>query len=190
MQATLRVVKVFWALDDRLAAQRHFPAINWLMSYSQYQGTVDDFAGREVDIGWHDLRQDAMATLTRESELEELVRLVGIEALSPPDRLLMQVAKMIREDFLHQYAFDPQDTYTSMKKQFRMLKLIAIYETLARKALDAGAELGKITSIEALELVSRSKLIPEDQMHQFDDIEKQLNEQFAAITPLKETSDA
>ncbi len=122
VQSTLRVVKVFWGLEGALAAARHFPAINWLRSYSLYQGPVDEWANAEVNPEWQTNRREAMRILQREAELEELVRLVGIDALSMADRLLMEAARMIREDFLHQNAFDDIDTYTSLDKQFRMLE--------------------------------------------------------------------
>jgi len=116
VQATLRVVKVFWGLDDKLAFARHFPAINWLTSYSLYQEVVDSYANENLDPSWQKNRRHAMSILQREAELDELVRLVGMDALPASDRLLMQAAKMIREDFLHQNAFDERDTYTSLPK--------------------------------------------------------------------------
>jgi len=137
VQATLRVVKVFWGLDDALAAQRHFPAINWLTSYSLYDDVVADYAKANIDQAWPDTRRRAMWLLNREAELEELVRLVGMDALSPTDRLILQGAKMIREDFLHQNAFDAIDTYTSSRKQFLMLRNVVDFYDLARKAMDA-----------------------------------------------------
>ncbi|HUU70745.1 MAG TPA: V-type ATP synthase subunit A, partial [Planctomycetota bacterium] len=127
VQATLRVVKVFWGLDANLAYSRHFPAINWLTSYSLYQHVVDQYCDKEVAAGWSKVREQAMSVLQREAELEELVRLVGMDTLAHEDRLLLQAARMIREDFLHQNAFIDVDTYTSLEKQFRMLSLIINY---------------------------------------------------------------
>lgn len=182
VQATLRVVKVFWGLDDRLASQRHFPAINWLTSYSLYQRVMDMYANKEVASDWEANREQAMAILQRESELEELVRLVGVDALSAPDRLLMDAAKMIREDFLHQNAFMEEDTYTSLQKQHRILRLILHTYQSVRKALEAGAELEALIAIEAKDDIAHAKLIPEDLVEKFDELEKKISEQIAAAT--------
>ena len=173
VQATLRVVKVFWGLDDALAAQRHFPAIDWLQSYSLYLDTTEKVAAKNVDRAWPEYRREAMALLVREAELEELVRLVGVDALPASDRLIMHVAKMIREDFLHQNAFDSIDTYTSHKKQFRMLKNIILFYHKAREVLAAGAEVEQIEKVPVLEAISRSKLISEDKLDEFDGILEQ-----------------
>jgi len=161
VQATLRVARVFWGLDDRLAAERHFPAINWLTSYSLYQRTVDAALNRSVDENWQRNRTDAMALLQREAELEEIVRLVGVDALSPADRLTMQAAKMIREDFLHQNAFDEIDTYTSLDKQFLMLDVILEFHRQARTAIEAGVPFEKLLGLAVLEEISRAKLLAE-----------------------------
>lgn len=168
VQATLRVVKVFWGLDDKLAFARHFPAINWLTSYSLYQDTVDKYANEHVNAKWETLRKQAMGLLQREAELEELVRLVGIDALAADDRVLMQTAKMIREDFLHQNAFDERDSYTSMKKQIRLLDVILSYDTEAKAGLAAGIELSKLLSLKSLDDIAKAKLIPEDKLEQYD----------------------
>jgi len=180
VQATLRVVKVFWGLDDKLAFSRHFPAIDWLTSYSLYQGVVDAGADAEQAPQWSANRKQAMGILQREAELEELVRLVGMDSLAADDRLLMQAAKMIREDFLHQNAFDERDTYTSLKKQFRMLALILHYYAEGRAALHDGAPLDSLLGLEALDAVARAKLIPEDALDQFDDIERRITESVRA----------
>ena len=161
VQATLRVVRVFWGLDDRLAAQRHFPAINWLTSYSLYQRIVDEWANGAIDGNWRKNRVDAMTLLQREAELEEIVRLVGVDALSPADRLTMQAAKMIREDFLHQNAFDDIDTFTTLEKQFMMLDAILEFHRQATKVLEAGVPFDKLLELSVLEDVSRAKLIVE-----------------------------
>jgi len=180
VQATLRVVQVFWSLEDKLAEARHFPAISWLRSYSLYQGVADKWSDENVTDQWSASRRQAMSLLQREAELEELVRLVGLESLSAADRLLMEAARMIREDFLHQSAFDEVDTYTSLEKQSRLLRVILLYHKLAAEALEGGAELDDIVGIPALEAISRAKRIPEDQMEQFDAIERQVREQLGA----------
>ncbi len=181
VQATLRVVKVFWGLDDKLAFARHFPAINWLTSYSLYQEVVDRWANENLDEKWQERRSRAMGLLQREAELEELVRLVGMDALPSEDRLLMQAAKMIREDFLHQNAFDDRDTYTSLPKQFRLLSVILHYYDEARPALAEGAPLSKLLSIEPLEAVSRAKLIPEDDPEAFETLKQHITEAIQAL---------
>ena len=161
VQATLRVVRVFWGLDDKLAFQRHFPAINWLTSYSLYQKTVDDFANETVDENWQTNRVEAMVLLQKEAELEEIVRLVGVDALSASDRLIMQTAKMIREDFLHQNAFDDIDTFTTLGKQFGMMDAILEFHHQATKIIEAGVAFDKLLELPVLEDISRAKLIKE-----------------------------
>ncbi|MFW6456870.1 MAG: V-type ATP synthase subunit A [Planctomycetota bacterium] len=183
VQATLRVVQVFWSLEDDLASARHFPAISWLRSYSLYQQDIDEWADEHVTDEWSDNRQEAMALLQRESELEELVRLVGMESLSSEDRLLMEVARMIREDFLHQNAFDDVDTYTPLDKQFRLLDLMLFYRELAEKALSDGAELDRIIEVDAIESIARAKFIPYEEMDQFDDLKDEIDQQVESTIP-------
>ncbi len=182
VQATLRVVKVFWGLDDRLAFARHFPAINWLNSYSLYQTTIDEVMNQKVDPEWRNNRRKAMSLLQRESELEELVRLVGMDALAPAERLLLEAAKMIREDFLHQNAFDDKDTFTSIELQFKLLDVILRYYDEARKTLDEGGVLEEILDLPVKEDIARGKLIDEADFAQFEAIKKKLDEQLAAVT--------
>ncbi len=177
VQATLRVVKVFWGLDDALAAQRHFPAINWLTSYSLYDDVASSYAQKHIDEEWPAVRRRAMWLLNREAELEELVRLVGMDALSATDRLVLQGAKMVREDFLHQNAFDPIDTYTSAKKQFLMLRSITTYYDLAQKAMERGADIDKLVELDVLEDIARAKLIDEDDLEQFEAIRSKIEQQ-------------
>jgi V/A-type H+-transporting ATPase subunit A len=181
VQATLRVVKVFWGLDDKLAFARHFPAINWLTSYSLYQEAVDVYAGEHLGAGWQDARQRAMGILQREADLDELVRLVGMDALPVDDRLLMQAAKMIREDFLHQNAFDDRDTYTSLPKQFQLLSLILHFYDVAQPALSQGVPLNALQGLEELEQVARAKLIPEDNLDEFDRLKERITQAVAAL---------
>jgi V/A-type H+-transporting ATPase subunit A len=174
VQGTLRLTKVFWGLDDKLAFQRHFPAINWLSSYSLYQDTVDNRCNESVDPHWGENRRRAMSLLKREAELEEIVRLVGMDSLAPADRLLLEGAKMVREDFLHQNAFEPVDTYTSLRKQFRLLDVILSYYKQAQEALDKGAVLETLLSLPVKEKIARAKLIPEDKIEDFDRIREEL----------------
>ena len=187
VQATLRVVKVFWGLDDQLAAQRHFPAINWLTSYSLYADITKKLFGEDVDPTWGEYRGEAMLLLQRESELEELVRLVGVDALPSSDRLIMQVAKMIREDFLHQNAFDSIDTYTSGKKQFLMLRNIILFYHKAREVFEEGAEVQAISTLPVLERVSRSKFIDEDKLEEFDEILEQARRELDELAVSEES---
>ena len=181
VQATLRVVKVFWGLDDKLAFSRHFPAINWLTSYSLYQEVVDHSVDATIDGKWSANRKRAMTILQREAELEELVRLVGIDSLAHDDRLLMQAAKMIREDFLHQNAFDDRDTYTSLPKQCRLLNAILFYYDEARTALKEGVPLDALLNLNFLDDVARAKLIPEDKPEQFTALEKNISDTTRAL---------
>ncbi len=181
VQSTLRVVRVFWSLEDRLAAARHFPAVSWLRSYSLYQRAIDEWANKEVDTKWAANRKEAMQILQRESELEELVRLVGIDALSPADRLLMEVARMVREDFLHQNAFDDVDSCTSLEKQFRLLGLILHYYHHAREALAGHADLARLTALPVMEAISRAKRIAEGELAQFDALTDRVEEEVAGV---------
>ena len=190
VQNTLRVVKVFWSLEDKLAAARHFPAISWLRSYSLYQRAVDRWANAEVDKEWEANRAEAMQVLQREAELEELVRLVGVDALSASDRLLMEAARMMREDFLHQNAFDDVDTYTSLSKQFRLLALLLHYYRRARKALENGAELEGLLAVPVIGAISRAKMIPEAETEKFDALFKEVEDQIAGVTGTAQNNQA
>jgi V/A-type H+-transporting ATPase subunit A len=174
VQGTLRLTKVFWGLDDKLAFQRHFPAINWLTSYSLYQDMVDNRCNETVNARWGANRRQAMSLLKREAELEEIVRLVGMDSLAPADRLLLEGAKMVREDFLHQNAFEPVDTYTSLQKQYHLLDLILSYYKLAQEALEGGAALEALLTLPVKEKIARAKLIPEDKIEEFDKIRAEL----------------
>ncbi|MGN0144839.1 MAG: V-type ATP synthase subunit A [Clostridium sp.] len=170
-QATLRIVKVFWGLDAQLAYQRHFPTINWLTSYSLYADTIDKWMNEHVAENWGALRQEAMSILQDEAQLQEIVRLVGIDALSERDRLKLDVAKSIREDYLQQNGFHEVDTYTSLKKQYKMLNLILGFRKEAERALDAGVYLSDINAMEDLkDRIARSKYIHEDNLADMDQI--------------------
>ncbi len=180
-QATLRIVKVFWGLSAQLAYKRHFPAIDWLQSYSLYTTHLETWFNDNVAPEWNELRQNAMLVLQEEAELQEIVQLVGMDALSWKDRLTMEVARALREDYLHQNAFDDVDTFTSTKKQFLMLGLILEFYEKGKRALDAGANLSDVIDLPVREKIGRAKYIPEDQLSQFTDIESELAGQIAAI---------
>ena len=180
-QATLRIVKVFWGLSASLAYKRHFPAIDWLQSYSLYADRLSRWFTDNVAPDWMQLRQQAMATLQDEAELNEIVQLVGMDALSWKDRLKLEAARMIREDYLHQNAFDEVDTYTSLEKQYRMLRLILQYLERGTAALDAGADLSRVTGLAVRERIGRAKYIPEENMKEFDSIESELSDQMSAL---------
>ena len=169
-QSTLRIVKVFWGLDAQLAYKRHFPAINWLSSYSLYADTVDAYFNREVAPDWSELRMEAMALLQEEASLEEILRLIGIDALSAQDRLKLEVAKSIREDYLQQNSFHEVDTYTSLEKQYRMLKLVILFKKEAERALEAGVYLNDILNLEVRDKVARAKYIEEKDIKRTDEI--------------------
>ena len=162
VQSTLKVVKVFWALDDRLANMRHFPAINWLLSYSLYTENIKGFWKDEVAEDFADLRQTAMQLLEEESELQEIARLVGVESLAMRERLVLESARSIREDFLHQNAFHPQDTYTSLRKQYLMLRAIIHFHNCGIQALEDGVDLESIQALAVREKVSKMKFLPEE----------------------------
>ncbi len=157
-QATMRIVKVFWALDSSLAYARHFPAINWLTSYSLYMDTLAPWYTEQFGEGYMANRTKSMHILQEESELQEIVRLVGQDALSPADRLTMETAKMIREDFLQQNAFVDEDAYSSYAKQYRLLDIILQYDELCREALTKGADMNALFVISAREKIGRAKM--------------------------------
>ena len=180
-QATLRIVKVFWGLSSSLAYKRHFPAIDWIASYSLYGDRMTEWYNDNVNSRWVEQRNRAMAVLQEESGLNEIVRLVGMDALSPEDRLTMETAKSIREDYLHQDAFNDVDTYASLQKQFAMLKLILDCHTLCRDALDKGADLDDLLAINSRELIGRCKYIPENEKGRFEEIGRQMAQEISAL---------
>ena len=161
-QATLRIVKVFWGLDSALAYKRHFPAINWLTSYSLYVDTMAEWFDNASGGNWTELRARMMKILQNESELEEIVKLVGMDALSAPDRLTLETARSVREDFLHQDAFHEVDTYTSVEKQLLMMKLIMLYYDLSSDALNKGADIEKLVAMDVREKIGRYKYTQQD----------------------------
>ena len=169
-QATLRIVKVFWGLDSALAYKRHFPAINWLTSYSLYADSLGKWFNENVSSDWTGLRLELMRLLSKEAELEEIVRLVGMDALSPKDRLTMESARSVREDFLHQLAFHEVDTYSSLKKQLLMMRLVTEFYNKSLAALENGGDVLKIVSMPVRERIGRFKYVKES------DIEKEYDE--------------
>jgi len=181
-QATMRIVKVFWGLDSALAYARHFPAINWLNSYSLYIERLGRWYDENLSPEFMENRSRAMGILQNEAELQEIVRLVGVDALSPADRLTLETARMIREDFLQQNSFDEVDTYSDTQKQFRIMSMILRYDDLCRAAIDKGAPMLKLFDLPVRERIGRAKSVP-DQAYQseYDRIERELDEQVDAI---------
>lgn len=179
-QATMRIVKVFWALDSSLAYARHFPAINWLTSYSLYVDTLAPWYESEFGAQYMENRDKAMHILQEESELQEIVRLVGQDALSAADRLTMETAKMIREDFLQQNAFVDEDAYSSYGKQFRLLDMILKYDAMSREALNKGADMKAVFAVSAREKIGRAKMVAPDKYEaEFDAIIAQMKTEIA-----------
>ncbi len=186
-QATLRIVKVFWGLDANLAYKRHFPAINWLTSYSLYIDSMQDWFVKNVDEDWMNLRTKIMRMLQDEAELEEIVKLVGMDALSAPDRLKLETARSIREDFLHQNAFHDTDTYTPLKKQFKMMKLILEFYDVALEALNKGADVEKLVNLPVREKIGRYKYTDLEKIEaEYEEISKILAGEAGAMVPVKE----
>ena len=175
-QATLRIVKVFWGLDASLAYKRHFPAINWLTSYSLYSDSLGPWFNENVAEDWTELRKKMLALLSDEAALEEIVRLVGMDALSPTDRLKMEAARSVREDFLHQLAFHEVDTYTSLHKQYLMLKLVDAYYEMALETLEKGADIELLVKLPVREAIGRFKYLKEEETQQeYESILKRLS---------------
>ncbi len=179
-QATLRIVKVFWGLDSALAYKRHFPAINWLTSYSLYVDSIGPWFTENVDSKWLELRQKLMSLLQEEAELEEIVKMVGMDALSAPDRLKMEAARSIREDYLHQNSFHEIDTYTSLKKQEMMMELVIGFYEQSAEALSEGADVEGLIKMPVREAIGRFKYTPEDSLDtEFARINNQLSVEIA-----------
>ena len=187
-QATLRIVKVFWALDAALAYKRHFPAINWLTSYSLYLDNVEQyFTDNTADGDWEALRAELMKLLQEEAELDEIVKMVGMDALSAPDRIKLEAARSIREDYLHQNAFDEVDTYTSIEKQHTMMKLILAYYTGATAALSEGAKVSDLVKLPCRESIGRFKYVAEkDVAAEYEKIIEALKAECAEAVSKKE----
>ncbi len=182
-QATLRIVKVFWGLDSNLAYKRHFPAINWNTSYSLYVNDMASWFDEAVSGNWSECRARIVKMLADESALEEIVQLVGMDALSAPDRLKMEAARSIREDFLHQNSFHEIDTYTPLDKQYLMMKLILAYYDEASDALDKGASIDALVNLEVREKIGRYKYTDNDQINEeYDKIIAELRDEVAKIS--------
>ena len=164
-QATLRIVKVFWSLDSQLAYQRHFPAINWLTSYSLYIDTTSKWFNTNVNEDWSSMRQRLMLLLQEEAELDEIVKLVGMDALSAPDRLKLEAARSIREDFLHQNSFHDVDTYTPLEKQFLMMKLVLSFYDASVEALNKGVPVDDLVKMAVRERIGRFKYVTADKVN-------------------------
>lgn len=181
-QATLRIVKVFWGLDANLAYKRHFPAINWLTSYSLYTDRLADWFSKNAAPDFMELRGKLMTLLQEESELQEIVNLVGMDALSAPDRLKLETSRSIREDYLHQNAFDPTDTYTSLGKQVLMMRAILTYYDKAKEALANGADIEMLVNLPVRERIGRYKYVPEDKVRdEFESIKALLDSEIKDV---------
>ena len=173
-QATLRIVKVFWGLDAQLAYRRHFPAINWLNSYTLYQTKVDEWMDKNVDERFSKNRVNAMKLLQEEASLQEIVRLVGKDTLSFEDQLKLEAAKSIREDYLQQNAFHEQDTFTSLAKQDKMLNMVLNFYYQAKRALESNVYINDIFSLEVRENIARAKYLSEEEIGKIDEIDKEV----------------
>ncbi|HOK29233.1 MAG TPA: V-type ATP synthase subunit A [bacterium] len=182
VQNTLRVVRCFWGLDASLAYERHFPAINWLTSYSLYVESVEDYIKSITGRDYISLRNESLSILSREAELREITRLVGVEAISIKERFLLEIARSIREDFLLQNAFNDLDTYTSLDKQLHILSVILEFYHMGLSALDSGVSLEDILNLPVREAISRMKYIPEQEKMRFIEIEDRIKEEFSKLT--------
>jgi len=185
-QATLRIVKVFWGLDSSLAYRRHFPAINWLNSYSLYRDRLDPWFSQRVSGKWSRNVSEMMRLLQMESELEEIVKLVGVDALSASDRLTLEVARSIREDYLQQNAFDTGDSYASLEKQAALSDLILYFGEAAKRAIDAGVNIDAIAELPCREAIGRAKSVAENAVNEvFASIKAQIESELLALTEQK-----
>ncbi len=181
-QNTLRIAKVFWALDADLADRRHFPAINWLRSYSLYLNKVRGWWGDNVDPSWYALREKAMQLLQKEAELKDIIQLVGPDALPPTDQVVLEAARIVREDFLRQHAYDAVDTYCAERKQFDMLRIMLRFHDLAVEALGRGVDVATIKGARSRELLSRMGRVPQDRVvEEFARTERELEREFSAM---------
>jgi V/A-type H+-transporting ATPase subunit A len=182
-QNTLRVTKVFWGLDANLAYQRHFPAINWLQSYSLYTEKMDEYWNARFDDEWAGLRIEGMSLLEEEDNLKEVVRLVGIDALSREERMVLETAKSLREDFLHQNAFHEVDTYASMDKQFKMLRIILRFHHIGQDALRRGVPMNALFNLPVREAIARMRYLDEKSIGQIDQIEDRIKTEVNELIP-------
>lgn len=182
-QNTLRVTKVFWGLDANLAYQRHFPAINWLLSYSLYAETLGEYWDNLYDGEWSALRTEAMSLLEEEDRLREIVRLVGIDALSRQERMILETSKSLREDFLHQNAFHEVDTFASMDKQYRMLRNIISFHHLCKDALERGSTIQEVFSLPVRDQIARMRYVDEKELQKIDDLLPQMKKEVEKLLP-------
>jgi V/A-type H+-transporting ATPase subunit A len=181
-QNTLRVTRVFWALDANLAARRHFPSINWLTSYSLYTGDLRNWYQQNISKDWPEMRMEALGILQKEAELQDIVQLVGYDALPESEKGVMDLAKMIREDYLQQSAYDPVDTYSSIRKQYLMLKTILAFGRMEADAIKSGAQALQVTGLQVKSKISKMKWTPEDQIESFiKEVENDMSTEFASI---------
>ncbi|KUK56382.1 MAG: V-type ATP synthase alpha chain [Atribacteria bacterium 34_128] len=181
-QNTLRTVQVFWSLQDKLAYKRHFPAIDWLTSYSLYLSELSEYYKKEIGEEYMEIRDKSMTLLQEEAELEEIVRLVGVDALSTKEKLILETARSIREDFLLQDAFDITDSYSSTKKQFLILKLIMVFHENAEKVIETGVTIEKLNALPVKAKIIRAKFIEEKNLETFSEIEKEIISQISSTT--------
>ena len=181
VQATLRVAKVFWSLESSLAYRRHFPAISWLNSYSLYYDNIKEEVEAKEGKEWTGMRQEALKILQIEDELLEIVRLVGLESLSQSDRLILFIARIIREDFLHQDAFSDIDTYTSFKKMFKMLDVILYLNKKGKSAIENKIKVEDLSKIDAISKIARMKLVSEKELKKIDDIKTEIDKEIEEI---------
>ncbi|NLE90509.1 MAG: V-type ATP synthase subunit A, partial [Dehalococcoidales bacterium] len=179
-QNTLRVVQVFWGLEDKLAYKRHFPSINWLQSYSIYVQNLEAYWKQNVAPDFAQLRSEALRLLQQEAELDEIVRLVGVESLSFKERFVLEITRSIREDFLQQNAFVEIDTFTTLRKQYLMIKVILVYYQEGMKALDQGYSLKEILAIPARERIARMKFVPEEELSKLENLIGEIQDQVKA----------
>ncbi len=181
-QATLRIVKVFWGLDSNLAYRRHFPAINWLTSYSLYKDRLEKWFSENIASKWSETSTEFSRILQAESELDEIVKLVGVDALSPSDRLTLEVAQSVREDYLQQDAFSDTDAYTPMQQQFALAQLILFFRDKAAEAIDAGADVQKISELPVRERIGRAKAVASDRYEEeYADIRNEIETELSAL---------
>ncbi|MCK4642624.1 V-type ATP synthase subunit A [bacterium] len=181
VQATLRVVKVFWGLESALAYRRHFPAISWINSYSLYYDNIQEEVEAKVDPRWSEMRMVALRLLQEESELIEIVRLVGVESLSQGDRLTLEISRLIREDFLHQNAFSDIDTYTSFEKMFKMLDTILFMWEESTTGIKNGMKVDELSEIQSIERIARMKYIPENKLEDIDKIKDSISKEIKEL---------
>jgi V/A-type H+-transporting ATPase subunit A len=181
-QHTKRFTRVFWALDPELADARHYPAINWMQSYSGYISELEEWWSKQIDKDWNSYREQTMRILQVEDDLKNIVKLVGPEALPVKQRLILETARIIRTAFLQQNALDPVDTFCSPQKQFKMLKIIIEFHRLSERIVNKGAPIFKVTQLPEMEEILRMKIeVPNDKVNVLDDLERRLLQRFEEL---------